>query len=499
MRPKTRPRRFAPEPLEQRALLSGLSATIDQRSDPDANGMVLTRKVAIIGTANAGERVVLERSGHSRPVATARVGSSGAFGFRTALPWGPSAFEVVDRTSGTSVQVLVSRGDAVIDSNDVAIAQIRAAGTSPPIASRDLAMAEAAVHDAVAATRGEAGYLVTMPKDRGASATVAAAEAARTVLAAVLPGGASSFSAMVDEAEATVPNRRARARGEALGQAVGSAILAQRANDGSASAASVAAPTPGGPGHWVPTPPKYLPGLLPGWGQVQPFAISSASAFQPPPPPAFNSPQFVADLQEVESLGSKNSTTRTADQTAIAQFWSDGVDTFTPIGQWNQIAEIAALSKPQALARDARTFALLDLAEADAGIVCWACKWTDDTVRPVTEIRQAAANGTPGVASDPSWTPLLTTPNFPSYISGHSTFSAAASAVLTSVFGPNFAFTDPGDPTVGVQPRHFTSFDQAAQEAGISRIYGGIHYPSDNTAGLSVGEAVGEAVVKKFG
>src|SRR5262249_38449246 len=133
----------------------------------------------------------------------------------------------------------------------------------------------------------------------------------------------------------------------------------------------------------------------------------------------------------------------------------------------------------------------------DAAIVSWDAKYQDNFWRPVTAIRGADADGNPQTAADPTWTPLIVTPPFPSYTSGHSTFSGAASTVLTAAFGPNVAFTDAGDPAQSYS-RSFTSFSQAADEAGISRIYGGIHYMFDNRDGLASGRALGQYVVDNF-
>jgi membrane-associated phospholipid phosphatase len=136
------------------------------------------------------------------------------------------------------------------------------------------------------------------------------------------------------------------------------------------------------------------------------------------------------------------------------------------------------------------------MALADAGIAAWDAKYAYDTWRPVTAIRAGDGGVNPLVTADPTWTPLWSTPAFPSYISGHSTFSAAAAAVLDATYGTHFAFIDPGDPSRGLPPRSFAGFDQAAQEAGMSRIYGGIHFLSDNLAGLSVGGEVGRYVLE---
>ena len=170
--------------------------------------------------------------------------------------------------------------------------------------------------------------------------------------------------------------------------------------------------------------------------------------------------------------------------------------TFDPPGHWNQIAAIAAIASKSGLEDSARTFALVDIALADAGIEAWTVKYTYNTARPVTVVRDGADGVNPGIRADPTWTPLWNTPAFPSYISGHSTFSAAAATVLTSVYGDHFAFTDPGDPTLDLAPRHFASFEAAAEEAGMSRIYGGIHFMSDNVSGLQVGGEVGQYVAR---
>jgi membrane-associated phospholipid phosphatase len=184
----------------------------------------------------------------------------------------------------------------------------------------------------------------------------------------------------------------------------------------------------------------------------------------------------------------------TADQSALAHSWSDLAGTFDPPGHWNQITAGAFVAHRTGLAGSVRPFASLDIALADAGIAARAAKSTYDTWRPVTGVRAAAGGVNPLVTADPIWTPLWPTPPFSSYISGHSAFSAAA-AVLDATYGTDFAFTDPGDPTLGLAPRLFANFDSAAQEAGMSRIYGGIHYLSDNRAGLEVGGAVGRYVV----
>jgi len=191
-------------------------------------------------------------------------------------------------------------------------------------------------------------------------------------------------------------------------------------------------------------------------------------------------------------------TSRTPEQTTIAQFWADGVGTETPPGHWNQIAEDVARARGTTLVQNARLFALLDLALADAAIVAWDCKYVFNYWRPVTAIRNADTDGNPDTSQDATWTPLLVTPNFPSYTSGHSTFSSAGAAVLGNFFGTdNVSFTTGSDFLPGVR-RTFPSFSAAAVEAGQSRIYGGIHFQFDNQDGLTSGHELGDYVTRNF-
>jgi membrane-associated phospholipid phosphatase len=302
------------------------------------------------------------------------------------------------------------------------------------------------------------------------------------------------LSAELTATLAAIPEGRGRNLGIALGTSVADQILALRSHDGSNVKVNYVPGT--GPGDWVPTPPAYASAVDPQWGNVTPFALTGASQFQPPPPPAITSAQYAQEVNQVEAIGGTTSTVRTPDETAIARFWSDLPGTFDPPGHWNQITEVAAQMTKSNLENSARAFALVDIALADAGIEAWNVKYMYNTVRPVTVIRDGADGVNPLITADPTWTPLWNTPAFPSYISGHSTFSSAAATALDSLFGNHFSFSDAGDPTGNLTPRHFSSFDFAAQEAGMSRIYGGIHFMSDNVYGLQTGGDVGHYVVQ---
>jgi hypothetical protein len=281
----------------------------------------------------------------------------------------------------------------------------------------------------------------------------------------------------------------------AVGQSVANAIIAMREDDGSTNYVSY---TPGtAPGDWQPTAPSYAPAENPQWATLKPFAMTSDSQFLPPPPPALDSAEYAQDVNETLDLGSVDSTTRTADETQIAHFWNDGAGTYTPPGHWNAIADAVAQQQGDSLAQDARLFAMLNVAEADAAIVAWNAKFTYNTWRPIQLADGAGTAVNSQIETIANWEPLLSTPPFPEYISGHSTFSAAAAAVLSSVFGDNFSFTATSTSLPGVT-RSYTSFEQAAEEAGMSRIYGGIHFLFSDTAALTAGSDLGAYVLQTF-
>jgi membrane-associated phospholipid phosphatase len=381
--------------------------------------------------------------------------------------------------------------NVVLEWNQLALHAVGQARISPVFVSRDLAIMEAAVYDSVVAIDGSfEPYHAHVHASHGASLEAAAAQAAHDTLTALFPAQSSTFDAALAADLVGIPPGRAQ-QGVEVGSEVARQILEWRSTDGSDAKGNY---NPGNdPGEWQPTPPANLPALAPQWPAVTPFAMTSGSQFCPAPPPALDSAAYAAALNEVKDLGSVNSTSRTDEQTQIAKFWNDALGTAFAMGYWNRIAQQAATDQGLSLVQDARVFALLNIAEADAQIACWDAKYTYNLWRPITAIRAADTDGNPATDGDANWTPLLVTPNFPSYTSAHSTLSAAAASVLTAVFGNNYHFT------VGAESvtytRSFDSFDAAAAEAGRSRIYGGIHYQFDNQAAQASGHAVGLFVV----
>ncbi|MGI8979198.1 MAG: phosphatase PAP2 family protein [Pirellulaceae bacterium] len=387
--------------------------------------------------------------------------------------------------------------DMVTQWNDNALAAIRVDRTAPPIASRALAIVHTAVYDAVnAIDRTHKPYAVDVPALPGTSAEAAVAAAAHRALVALFPAQAATFDTQFTASLATIADGSAETNGVALGNLVADRMLALRANDG---ASAVVNYTPGsGPGVWIPTPPAFAAAFLPQWPNVTPFAMRTGSQFTPHDLPTLTSAEYTADFNEVKELGSATSATRTADQTAIATFWANGGGTATPPGHLNLMAQAAADSQGNTLSQNARLFAALNVAMADAAIMAWDAKYSTNCWRPITAIRAADTDGNANTTPDAAWTPLLVSPPFSTYVSGHSSFSGAAAAVLKSFFGrDNIAFTlESEDATVA--DRSFTSFSQAAQESADSRLYGGIHFQFDNEDGLVAGTRLGAFVAQNF-
>jgi hypothetical protein len=454
-----------------------------------SNDITTAARVTLVGTTSPGIQVTVVGTGLK-----ASASSSGSFQIPDVeLSNGSNlltvqASDFAGNTSSYSRTIRRNSGNgqpnAVIVWNQAAINAIEADASDPLVASRGLAMVQAAVYDTINAIDGTPAYYVKLTAPTGASASAAVSEAAYTVLTYLYPAQKATFDTLLTQSLAAVPDGDSKTAGITLGQQAGNAIIQLRANDGYNKYVDFTSGT--APGQWQLTPPAYAEPLDPQWATLNPFGMTSPNQFRPNGPPDLTSQQWADALNQVESVGSVTSTTRTADETQSVYFWNDNTGTWTPPGHWNAIAEEVAQQQGDSLADDARLFAELDVSLADAGIAAWDAKYTYDSWRPVTAIRAADTSGNPDVTQDPNWTPLLTTPNFPEYVSGHSTFSAAAATVLDSFFGDNVSFTS----TSASYTRTFSGFDQAAQEAGMSRVYGGIHFEFSNVDGQATGNAV---------
>jgi hypothetical protein len=297
------------------------------------------------------------------------------------------------------------------------------------------------------------------------AAGVAATQAAATVAAAITPPESPRFQALAQAEAARVAatgvGEGAIECGRRTGTAAG-ALLALRAGRDGGNQVCVATP-PTGPGLWVPTPPAYLPALEACAGRWRTWQIPDGSWHRPPPPPAVESPAYLAATREVYEVG----VNLTDEQRRIADLWAGGP--ITPAGVWVQIALELLAVHPSSQLRAAHILAVQAMAQADAFIACWNAKFTYWTERPVTAIHRLI---------DPMWRSYLVTPPFPSYVSGHSTQSAAAAVVLGSFF-----------------PAERDRLWSQALEAAESRLYGGIHFRFDNENGLRLGSDIGRAAL----
>lgn len=384
-----------------------------------------------------------------------------------------------------------ARADVVTDWNNAALSAIRENKTPPPQASRALAMLHAAIYDAVnGIARTYDPYLVRSDAPASASRVAAASAAARSVLIALFPSNVAAYDALHTLTLQRLVDSPQKRHGIEWGERVAHEILSWRSTDNSDSI--VTPPSQTTPGFWQRTPPTFASYLLPQWGWVAPFAIPSGSLMRPPGPPALSSVDWAADYNEVKMLGAAVGSSRTAEEDAIALFWADGGGTETPPGHWNRIAQQVSAVRGGTVEENARLFAILNIAMADAAICAWDAKYAYDFWRPVTAIRNGDLDGNPGTVADPVWNSFIVTPPFPEYVSGHSTFSGAAAIVLAMFYGTdNISFTIGSDGLPNVT-RPFASFSAAANEAAMSRLYGGIHFRSAIQDGLDAGVEIGQ-------
>ena len=393
------------------------------------------------------------------------------------------------------LQPCTANADAILDWNIVSLKTTAAAAFNPPLESRNLAIVHAAMFDAVNSIRREFhSYAVRLDAPRGTSAEAAVAAAAHFALVQLYPDQRTAVDAAYADSLGRIPDGPRKKNGISLGEAVASKMLAARSSDGAAGAIT-ARYTPGaGPGVWIPTPPGFVPALDPGWGSVHPFVIEDASQFRPGAPPSLTSRLYKRDYDEIREIGSNTSTTRTQEQSDVARFW-----VATGAQNWNPAARQAAVARGLSLAENARLFALLNLAGADAFIAAWDAKFAYNQWRPVTAIRAAASDGNEATEEDPSWTPLLVTPPFPDYIAGHTTYAGAAEKVLEHVFGkhPGLLIRLTSPSAAGVVET-FSSFRAMADNVVDARVWGGIHWRTSCERGRTVGEEIGRYAVRRM-
>lgn len=428
---------------------------------------------------------------------------------------------------------LVLSADVVLEWNRMALDAMvndsylgsSAKQAGPDRASRALAIVQGAVYDAVNSIDGSYDpYLIKVKASKGASLDAAAAQAAHDALVALYPDFQPQLDAKLADDLAEIGDLNARYAGVQVGQTVAAAILTARANDG--SNAPMHYDLNPKLGAWRPDPlhPNQMP-VGPEWGSVTPFALLSTNQVTIPAPPKLTSQQYADAFNEVKLYGADGVTTptvRTAEQTEIGIFWgydgSRGLS--TPPRLYNQITETIAIQQGNSVVQNARLFALVNFSMADAGIACWNNKYDYEVWRPVTGIREGDLDGNPNTIGDPNWLPLGApndngggtnfTPPFPAYASGHATFGAALFQTMTRFYGTNkISFTIGSDEYNGVTTdqngivrpvvtRSFTSFSQATEENGQSRIYLGIHWKFDKDQGIKQGKSIADYVFGNY-
>jgi hypothetical protein len=306
----------------------------------------------------------------------------------------------------------------------------------------------------------------------------------------VLEGtGTAAFDVALEASLEAIPDGPTRAEGLAVGAEVAEKLMALRKDD--QSNVTVTYTPKSGPGVYQLTPPAFAPVVLPHWDGVTPFLLKRGDQLQPTGPPALNSAEFAKDLNEVKTLGAKNSSTRTRDQTDAARFW-----TVSGIVTDNEVARQLSTPKGLSVVENARMFALLNMTGADAYIACWHAKYRYNYWRPVTAIRNADSAGNGGITPDPAWEPLLPTPAHPEYPSGHTCFAGATERVLQEFFGNKASFSLTG-PAVKIT-RHYQSFSQMGKELENARVWGGIHYRTAVVHGSELGHRVADYGLKNY-
>jgi hypothetical protein len=391
---------------------------------------------------------------------------------------------------------LFSGGDVVIQWNELLLQSLPSQPPRVPL-SRNMALVHAAMFDAVNAIDGSyERYFADVHASPGASQEAAAAQAAHDTLTALYPSRQAIYDAALAEDLAGIPAGRAR-QGIAIGKEVARQILELRADDGASDIVTYAPPNDD-PGQWQPTPPDFAASPAAHVSLVTPFATESSTQFRPGPPPALDSAEYAAAFNEAKALGSKDGSTRTADQTLVAGLWR------TALGNhqvWNRVAQDLADARDMDLPATARLFALLDIGLHDALQTSFGAKFHYGLWRPVTAIHRADEDGNPATEADPTWTTLHpNTPPYPTYSGNAATIGAVSATVLAGAFGSDAVpFTIDWSPYgfAGVT-RSYDGFWFAADEQARSRVYGGIHFSFDSAAGQQIGANVAGYVMGNF-
>jgi hypothetical protein len=386
-----------------------------------------------------------------------------------------------------------SRADAVTDWNAIMQATVSTPPSNAVFQTRWGAITQLAVFEAVNAIVGDyEPYLGVIVAPVGASPDAAAIAAAHRTLVTLRPGSAAALDAARATSLAAIPDGPAKEDGITVGEAAAAAMLLLRADDGWDAVVPYEPGT--APGDWRKTPPGFAAAFLPHWGQVTPFGLEAGSQFRLPPPPALHTGLYANDYNEVKLLGRFDSLVRPPDRTDVALFYAAA----SPVQVFNSAARQVSSVQGQTLSENARIFALLAMAMGDAAIAGWDTKYHYNFWRPVTAIQDGDLDGNAKTDRDPDWLPLIVTPPFPGYASGHATVSGAAVAVLGRAFGKDGHAITLTHPAVPLIVLNYTAWDEITDDVDDARVYGGIHFRFDQEAGAHQGRQVGSYVLRNY-
>jgi hypothetical protein len=375
--------------------------------------------------------------------------------------------------------------DPVLDWNQVMLATL--ASQNPFAQARFAAITQLAVFEAVNAISNKyEPYLGTIGAPFGASADAAAIAAAHRVLRTYVPASAATLDAARTNSLAAIPDGTAKDDGVTVGEAAASAMIALRANDGSAPP-QFFLPSSAAPGEWQLTPScPAAGGVFLHWRNVTPFGIPSSDAFRSDPPPALSSREYEKDYAEVKAVGGAGSTLRSQDRSDVARFYN----AVLAVGAWNATAAQVAAAQGRTLSQNARTFALLNMALSDGLVAVMQTKYHYTFWRPETAIQNAHADGNPGTEPDLGFVPFITTPCFPSYGSAHAAAGYAARGILQRILGAaghSIVLSSAAVPGVVLA---YSSFKQITDDIDDARVYGGIHFRFDQQASARQGDRI---------
>jgi hypothetical protein len=381
--------------------------------------------------------------------------------------------------------------DVVTDWNRIMVSTV--SGQNPFAQARFAAITQLAVFEAVNAITGRyRPYLEPVHGEPWASPDAAAVAAAHVVLRTYFPAAAPTLDAARAASLAAIPDGAAKQMGLAVGESAALAMIAHRANDGSAPP-EFHLPATSEPGEWQLTPGcPPAGGVLKHWGKVTPFGLEAASQFRSPPPPALESRRYARDYNEVLAVGALDSPVRPQHKTDVARFYA----AVLAVGTWNPAVSQVAETRRMSLTARARLFALLNMAISDGAVAVMETKYFYPFWRPETAIHDADRDGNRHTAPDLTFQPLVTAPCFPSYGSAHAAASNAARRVAEAFFGEDddieVTLSSAAVPGVVLE---YTSFEEITDDIDDARVYGGIHFRFDQRAGARQGRKVGQWVL----